>query len=178
MDDPLGESRPQPRRKFPCTLARMPRFEIVTTIAAPAALCFDAARDIDLHVASFAHTGERAVAGTTSGLIGPGETVTWRARHLGVVQHFTSKITAFDPPRYFQDSMVKGAFRSFVHDHWFEESDGRTIMRDVVEFSSPGGILGRIVDALFLRRYLERLIAGRAEVLRRAVERGQRERSA
>ncbi len=149
----------------------MARFEIVTTIAAPAARCFDAARDIDLHVASFAHTGERAIAGTTSGLIGPGETVTWRARHLGVVQRLTSKITAFDPPRYFQDRMVEGAFASFVHDHHFEESGGRTTMRDVVEFFSPCGVLGRIFDALFLRRYLERLIADRARILREAVER-------
>ena len=72
--------------------------------------------------------------------------------------------------------MVKGAFRSFFHDHWFEESDGRTIMRDVVEFSSPGGVIGRIFDALFLRRYLERLIAGRAEVLRKELETRFRER--
>lgn len=44
-------------RSRSCTLARM-RFEIVTMFAAPAALCFDAARDIDLHVA-FSPTRER-----------------------------------------------------------------------------------------------------------------------
>ena len=64
----------------------MPRFEVISRIAAPALQVFDAARDIDLHLSSLKHTGERAVGGKTSGLIGPGETVTWRARHLGAVR--------------------------------------------------------------------------------------------
>ncbi|MEP7009389.1 MAG: SRPBCC family protein [Acidobacteriota bacterium] len=149
----------------------MPRFEVISQISAPAIRCFDAARDIDLHESSLKHTGERAVGGKTSGLIGLGETVTWRARHLGVVQNLTSRITAFDPPRYFQDRMIQGVFASFVHDHYFEEMDGRTKMRDVIEFRSPLGPLGWLADTLFLRRYLERLITRRAYALRQAIER-------
>jgi hypothetical protein len=44
------------------------------------------ARDIDFHTQSLVDTGERAIAGRTSGLIGLGESVTWEARHLGVRQ--------------------------------------------------------------------------------------------
>jgi ligand-binding SRPBCC domain-containing protein len=117
-------------------------FELTTPIDAPMERVFDLARDLDLHQRSMAHTGEAAVAGTTCGLIGLGETVTWRARHFGVTQHFTSRITAFSPPRHFQDEMVRGAFKRFVHDHYFESLDGapeRTLMRDVVEFDAPWG---------------------------------------
>jgi hypothetical protein len=49
---------------------------IVTLIAAPTDRCFDLARDIDFHTRSLAGTGEKAVAGRTSGLIGQGESVT------------------------------------------------------------------------------------------------------
>lgn len=143
-----------------------------TLIAAPIEVCFDAARDLDLHVQSMQHTNERAVAGRTSGLIELGEEVTWRARHLGVVQHFTSKITAFDRPRYFQDSMQRGAFRSFVHDHFFVEENGQTRMTDLLVFEAPLGILGRIAEKLFLRRYLEKLLADRARVIRNAAVSG------
>ncbi len=101
--------------------------------------------------------------------------VKWRARHFGVVQHLTSQITAVDPPRYFQDRMINGAFGTLVHDHHFEEFAGLTTMTDVIEFRSPLGLLGRIVNRLFLRGFLERLIVHRGEELRRAVE---RERSA
>jgi hypothetical protein len=71
---------------------------IETSIDACLEHCFDAARDLDLHMKSVANTNETAVAGRTSGLIELGEEVTWRARHFGVMQHFTSKITAFERP--------------------------------------------------------------------------------
>jgi ligand-binding SRPBCC domain-containing protein len=143
---------------------------IETLIAAPPERCFDAARDLDLHLTSMAHTNERAVGGRTSGLIELGEEVTWRGRHFGVVQHFTSKITAFDRPRHFQDSMQRGAFRSFVHDHFFEPSNGGTLMIDVLVFAAPLGILGRLAERLFLASYLRRLLTRRARSLRAALE--------
>jgi ligand-binding SRPBCC domain-containing protein len=139
-------------------------------IDAPPERCFDAARDLDLHVRSFAHTNEVAVAGKTSGLIGLDEEVTWRGRHLGVTQHFTSRITAFDRPHYFQDAMQRGAFSSFVHDHYFTVVDARTKMTDVLVFSAPLGILGRIAEKLVLKRYLRRLLASRAIVIKEAAE--------
>jgi ligand-binding SRPBCC domain-containing protein len=143
---------------------------VETLIRAPLEVCFDAARDLDLHVKSMAHTGERAVAGRTSGLIEAGEEVTWRARHFGITQHFTSRITAFARPTYFQDSMQRGAFRSFVHDHYFRDENGLTHMTDEIVFAAPLGVLGVIAEKLFLRRYLERLITDRARVIREAVE--------
>ena len=148
----------------------METIRVETWIAASPERCFDAARDLDLHVKSVAHTNERAVAGRTSGLIELGEEVTWRARHFGITQHFTSRITGFDRPRWFQDVMQRGAFRSFVHDHYFEPVGARTKMIDVLAFSAPLGILGRIAEKLFLRRYLTRLLATRSDVIKRAVE--------
>ena len=148
----------------------MPIITIETLVQASPECCFDAARDLDLHVASMAHTAERAVAGRMTGLIERGEEVTWEARHFGVRQRFTSKITAFDRPRHFRDAMTRGAFRSFVHDHFFAPVDGGTRIRDVLEFSSPFGIIGRIVDRLILTGYLRRLLLRRNEVVRRALE--------
>ena len=143
---------------------------IETWIAAPPERCFDAARDLDLHVKSIPHTNERAVGGRTSGLIELGEEVTWRARHFGVTQHFTSRITAFDRPRYFQDAMQRGAFRSFVHDHHFQSDGARTSMTDVLVFAAPFGIFGRVAERLVLRGYLERLLKVRAAIIKAAAE--------
>ena len=148
----------------------METIRIELGVAATPERCFDAARDLDLHLRSMAHTNERAVAGRTSGLIELGEEVTWRARHFGVTQHFTSRITAFDPPRYFQDSMQRGAFRSFVHDHFFEVEGEGTKMVDVLVFAAPLSVLGRMAEKLFLRVYLTRLLANRAAVIKECVE--------
>lgn len=148
----------------------MPVIELCTEIRAPAERCFDLARSVDLHVQSTARTGERAIAGVTRGLIGPGERVTWRARHFGVWQELTSEITRFDRPRHFRDSMVRGAFAGFDHDHFFSERDGVTAMRDRFAFRSPLGPLGRIADALVLTRYLRRFLVRRNAELRRVAE--------
>lgn len=143
---------------------------MVTEIRAPIERCFDLARSIDLHVVSQSQAKERFVAGKTSGLIALGEEVTWEARHLGVRQRLTSRIVAFDRPRHFRDSMVKGAFARFDHDHQFEARGEVTVMTDVFDFTSPLGLLGRLADWLLLDRYMRDLIAERADVIRQAAE--------
>jgi ligand-binding SRPBCC domain-containing protein len=99
-----------------------------------------------------------------------GEEVTWRGRHFGVWQTLTSRITAFDRPRHFRDSMVKGAFRFFDHDHHFVTDNDATVMEDTFNFASPLWLLGKVADALFVRRYMTELLVERAGEIRRAAE--------
>src|SRR5437899_1264752 len=87
-------------------------------------------------MASTNWSGERAIAGVTSGLIGAGQEVTWRGGHFGFALTHTSRITAYERPKYFQDCMVRGRFRRFCHDHYFELHDSRTLMRDEMEFEA------------------------------------------
>ncbi len=150
----------------------MPTIRIETWIAAPAEICFDLARSVEAHVGSTSKTNERAVAGVTSGLLALGDTVTWEARHLGLVQRLTSKMTRVERPRLFVDEMVKGAFASFTHLHEFEDARGGTLMIDTFVYRSPLGPLGVIADKVFLERYMRRLLTERAEYLKLAAERG------
>jgi ligand-binding SRPBCC domain-containing protein len=148
----------------------MPKIEIHTHINAPKAIVFDLSRSIDLHKISTAHTNERAIAGRTSGLIEKGETVTWRAKHLGVYQNLTSIITAMDYPDYFVDEMQKGAFKAFRHEHFFKDHDGGTSVTDIFEFQSPLGILGELAETLFLKKYIERLLERRNAIIKEYAE--------
>ncbi|MEY2485124.1 MAG: hypothetical protein QOH39_772 [Verrucomicrobiota bacterium] len=148
----------------------MPVIELSTEIHAPVERVFDLSRTVDLHMASTAHTGECAVAGVSSGLMAFGQEVTWRARHFGVWQHLTSRITAFDRPAHFRDSLVRGIFRRFDHDHFFAATGSGTLMRDAFDFQSPFSILGRIADSLFLVRYMTRLLATRNTLIKTVAE--------
>jgi ligand-binding SRPBCC domain-containing protein len=149
----------------------MARIELVTHIAAPCDRCFDLARSVEVHVHSTSTTGERAVGGRTSGLLDIHEEVTWRARHFGVWQTLTSRITAFDRPRHFRDSMVQGAFKHFDHDHYFaSDHAGCTVMRDVFDYSAPCGALGGLAEWLFLTRYMRRLLTTRNQALKAVAE--------
>jgi uncharacterized protein YndB with AHSA1/START domain len=81
----------------------MPVVQIETIIRAPIERCFDLARDPDLHELSLGHTGERVLSRTGSGLLGPGDLVTFEAVHVGVRQRLTAQITRVEPPRLFED---------------------------------------------------------------------------
>ncbi|HRE79717.1 MAG TPA: SRPBCC family protein [Opitutaceae bacterium] len=144
--------------------------ELETVINAPKERVFDLARSIDAHQDSTQATGERAVGGVTAGLLGPDQEVTWEARHLGVRQRLRVKMTQFDRPHHFRDVMLEGAFSRMQHDHHFEERDGQTVMRDRFEFRSPLGVLGRIVDRVFLAGYMRRFILKRNAVLKVTAE--------
>ena len=148
----------------------MVEIELRTFIAAPRERVFDLSRSIDLHQRSTGSTGETAVAGRTAGLIELGETVTWRARHLGVTQHLTSRIAGFDRPRWFRDEMVRGAFAWMEHDHWFDTADGGTVLRDRFRFAAPLGPLGRIAELVLLRRYMTRFLVARNAHIKHVAE--------
>jgi len=151
----------------------MVTLETVTVIAAPIELCFDLARSVEVHLAGNVHGGEQAVAegGVTTGLVGLGERVTWRARHFGVRQRLTSEITALERPTYFRDVMIRGAFHSMEHDHHFRAlSSGQTEMRDVFRFAAPWGLLGRVAEAWVLRSYMGNLLAERNAALKQTAE--------
>src|SRR6266550_3349552 len=132
----------------------MVRLEILTRIAAPIERVFDLARSIDLHMASTDWTGERAISGVISGLIGSGQEVTWKGRHFGIEITHTSSITKYEFPNYFQACMVQGAFHRFCHDHYFEDSGESTTMEDVMEFEAPWGPLGALIERIVLGRHM------------------------
>jgi len=143
---------------------------IQTSIAAPKERVFDLSRSIDAHQDTAKHTGERAVAGVTTGLLGPEQEVTWEAKHFGVRRRLKVKMSKFDRPNHFQDIMLEGVFRNMQHDHIFEDTKEGTLMIDRFEFSSPLGFLGRMVDVLFLENYMRRFILKRNAILKHTAE--------
>ena len=146
------------------------QIELSTPINAPIGRCFDLSRSIDLHMQSTKQTGEQAIAGRTSGLIELGETVTWRAKHFGIWQNLTSKITEFEYPNHFTDEMISGAFKAFRHEHMFFAVNNQTVMKDIFAFESPYGRLGRLANFLFLGRYMQKLLKERNRVIKEAAE--------
>jgi ligand-binding SRPBCC domain-containing protein len=157
----------------------MVSLEELTLVHAPIERCFDLARSVEVHLAGNVHSGEAAVAmaGVTSGLIGLAQRVTWRAKHFGVWQRLTSEITVMDRPAYFQDTMIRGAFRFMKHDHFFRAlSPNETELKDAFCFEAPLGVLGRLAEVAFLRRYMLALLHERNAVLKRIAESAEWER--
>lgn len=144
----------------------MPTIHLTTVIYAPLDRVFDLSRSITLHKRSMEHRQEEAVKGRMNGLIENGETVTWRARHLGKVRELTMKISGMLRPGYFCDEMVSGDFRHIKHEHYFKEIENGTIAIDIMEFSSPYGMVGRMLEKFYLTNYMTRLLQERNQVIK------------
>jgi len=144
----------------------MEKIILETYIEAPIERVFDLSRSIDLHKISTKGTKEEAIAGKTSGLIELNETVTWKAKHLGVFQKLTVIVTKLERPYIFEDKMIKGAFSEMKHSHKFETVKNGTKMTDIFEFKSPFGIIGRLANLLFLKNYMTKFLEIKNEELK------------
>jgi ligand-binding SRPBCC domain-containing protein len=156
----------------------MTTIRVETYIEASREVCFDLARDIRVHEKTTGASQEQVISvlrtGTESDatLLQLDDVVTFEAKHLGVRQRLVSKIVAFDRPSEFRDEMKRGAFKALSHIHRFTSKNTGTTMLDVLEFESPLGPLGRIVDKVFLAGYMRRFISKRGNELKRLAEEG------
>ena len=152
----------------------MVTLEEITVIGAPIERCFDLARSVEVHLFGNVHWGESAVAtaGVTSGLVGLGQRVNWRAKHFGVWHELLSEITSMYRPIYFQDRMLHGPFRFMEHDHFFRVLSRAipTEMKDAFRFAAPLPILGRMAEIAVLRQYMQRLLRERNHAIKQIAE--------
>ena len=135
----------------------MPSTFVVVTDAEASSL--DLLRSLSTSMHTCRRCSERAIGGTTTGAIGLGETVTWRARHFGIWFTRTSKITGLEKPTRFIDGRVRGPFKTFVHEHRFVTVGDGCRMIDTITDGSP--IFGQLIERAVLVPYLRRLITKR-----------------
>ncbi len=162
----------------------MPTIEASNDLPADVAAVLDVSLDLGVELAAGrrhrVHPVPAGEGSRTEGRIGLGERVRWSLRLYGVVPlRHTTQILELEPRlpgggARFVDAMVSGAFSSFRHEHLFDPlpagPDGapRTRSTDRMTWTSPLGPLGRIADAVLVRRTLVGLLDDRnAEITRR-----------
>jgi ligand-binding SRPBCC domain-containing protein len=148
----------------------LPRIITTVEINAPIERTFDLSRSIDFHAYTQSNRYEKAISGRTSGLINIGETVTWRAKHFNISQKLSVKITKFNRPYSFRDTMIKGAFKRFDHDHIFEQRNGFVKLIDIFDYNSPLFIIGKIFDYFVLEDYMRNFSIQRNNDIKNALE--------
>jgi ligand-binding SRPBCC domain-containing protein len=110
------------------------------------------------------------VAGQTSGLVVDGSRLTWRGWKFGLPAWHETLITAYDRPHFFQDTMARGMFRKFSHDHRFQDIDGQTLLIDIVHFSMPLGPIGKLMAKQVVIPHVLATMQRRFQLLKRLAE--------
>ena len=80
------------------------------------------------------------------------------------------RLTAFIENSLITDTQIRGPFKSWVHDHIFEENDGKTRMTDRIRYELPFGILGNLADKIVVNKMIEKQFEFRHEVTRKLLE--------
>jgi ligand-binding SRPBCC domain-containing protein len=93
-----------------------------------------------------------------------GTLIDYRLRIHGLPLRWQSRITVWEPPLRFVDEQIRGPYRRWHHEHAFEEVEGGTLCRDVVDYAVPGGWL---IHELLVRRDLLRIFRFRQQKLER-----------
>jgi ligand-binding SRPBCC domain-containing protein len=81
-----------------------------------------------------------------------------------------SYVTQYEPPAFFQDTMGRGRFKRYQHDHYFYEMNDRTVLNDKIRFTLPLGFVGHLVGKFVLVPYLSKRLRRRLALLKRVAE--------
>lgn len=100
----------------------------------------------------------RVTSGALPEEIYPGMIITYKVSPLlGIPLFWMTEITQVQPLKMFVDEQRRGPYRMWHHQHHFEEKDGGVMMRDIVHYELPLGILGEVANALFVKRQLNEI---------------------
>jgi ligand-binding SRPBCC domain-containing protein len=92
--------------------------------------------------------------------------ITYRIKAvMGIPSTWVTEITHVDEPHRFVDEQRIGPYRFWHHQHILRESRGGVDAEDRVHYALPFGPLGRIVQALFVRRKLDAIFGYRKRAL-------------
>ena len=78
-----------------------------------------------------------------------------KTKQFGLWLNWQAKITNVNPPFGFTDTAIQSPFKSWIHHHDFIDQDGESILRDTVHYELKGGIIGKIINQLFVEEKIE-----------------------
>lgn len=103
---------------------------------------------------------------------GKGAFVKLKVTQFGfLTQIMEMEFTAYDAPHFLTDTQRKGKFKSFVQERRFETaSHNTTILTDTLHYELPFGILGDLVNFLFVRKIISSMFSYRQERTKELLE--------
>lgn len=125
------------------------------------------------NAARIAPRGQRvlSVEGTFPLQLGSEVRLRVRQLPLPLAQTWLVRVAQLEEPTLIVDELLRGPFPAWRHEHRFAElPGGRTRLTDHVEYRLPAGALGRMADALFVRRLLLQSFRHRQERTRALLE--------
>lgn len=93
---------------------------------------------------------------------------------LGIPLLWVTEITVVKNEQYFVDEQRIGPYKIWHHEHHIREIEGGQgiEMTDIISYVVPMGIIGKILNRLFIRKQLEVIFSYRYDVLEKKYNQG------
>jgi hypothetical protein len=95
-----------------------------------------------------------------------GAHIDYTIRLAGVPMNWRTRITAWEPERYFADIQERGPYARWQHEHTFVEQGEGVLVADRVTYALPLGPLGRVAHLLAVRASLTAIFDYRFQRIR------------
>lgn len=95
-----------------------------------------------------------------------GQIISYRVKpmlNIGVT--WVTEIKHVSERRYFVDSQLKGPYKLWHHEHKLTETADGVLMKDIVTYIPPFGIIGSIANALFIKHKIKQIFDYREQKL-------------
>lgn len=98
-----------------------------------------------------------------------GQIITYKIGVLpGIKNNWVTEITHFEDRKFFVDEQRFGPYAFWHHQHHFEAtSEGKVLMRDIVNFKLPMGFLGDLLASGFVTRKVKFIFESRYQILKK-----------
>ena len=101
----------------------------------------------------------------------PGQLIEYRLRPFPLLPfipvRWVTEIMVVSEGSCFVDEQRSGPYRLWHHEHYFRPVDGGVEMTDIVNYEVPSGWIGRLANALFVRRQVEGIFDFRYQEIER-----------
>lgn len=88
----------------------------------------------------------------------------------GIKTTWITEITNIRDKQYFIDEQRMGPYKLWHHQHFLEPVKDGTLMKDIVSYQPPFGILGNIANSLVIKKKLDEIFDYRKVALRELFE--------
>lgn len=95
----------------------------------------------------------------------PKQIIKYKIVLFGIPFNWKTEICEWNPPLKFVDRQLTGPYKTWHHQHIFEELEGKTVMTDIITYQSKGWILAPFLHWLFVDRNVKEIFAYREKQL-------------
>jgi ligand-binding SRPBCC domain-containing protein len=98
----------------------------------------------------------------------PGMIISYTVKPLlGIKMLWVTEITHVEEMRYFVDEQRIGPYSMWHHQHFIEPTNEGVLMKDIVSYLPPLGLLGALANNVFIKRQLDSIFTYRENELKK-----------